>query len=103
VQEHPFDQPGFQSQNDSTTGEGNESIGGIVGVIWNYHYAPMTRVGDKGKSSEELGLQHYAQMVSLCPEGATLAFQAHSKWLVDEWDKMVLPSPGLEFLGLQSG
>jgi hypothetical protein len=90
-----FDRPGLQTQNDSTTGEpiipgeGNELIGGVVGVTWNDDYATTTRVSDKGKSSEELTLQHFAQLVSLCPEGATLTFQTDSKWLVEEWDKMV--------------
>jgi hypothetical protein len=90
-----FDQPGFRSQNDPTTGEtivpsqDDELTAGIVGFVWNDHCATMTRYAGQGKSMEELTLGHFANVVSLCPEGAILMFQTHSAWLVSEWDTIV--------------
>jgi hypothetical protein len=90
-----FDRPGFQTHTDSTTGEtiilgeGNGRLGGALGVIWNDHYATMTRWSDKGTAPELIVLRNFAQVVPLCPEGSTLTFQIHSKWLIAEWDKMV--------------
>jgi hypothetical protein len=56
-----FDQQGCQTQRDSSgpmvgPSEENELIGGIVGVLWNDHYATMTRYCGQGKTAEELTL-----------------------------------------------
>jgi hypothetical protein len=90
-----FNQIGFQTENDSTRGEtmspnaSNKLLGGMVGVLWNDHYITMTRYCSKGQSPDELSLEHFAQVVSLCPDGAILTFQAQSAWLVHEWDTMM--------------
>jgi hypothetical protein len=48
-----FDQPGWQSHTDLTTGEtilpseGNERLGGVTGVIWSAHHVTMTRCADR--------------------------------------------------------
>jgi hypothetical protein len=90
-----FDQPGFQTQSDSKTGEtivpseDDELIAGIVGVVWNGHYPTTTRSAGQGKSGEEFTLGHFANVISLCPEGAVLSFQTHSAWLVQERDMMM--------------
>jgi hypothetical protein len=60
-----------------------------LSLDWNDHSATITRICDKSKSSEELMLQHFANVASLCPEGAILTYQTHSEWPVREWHKMV--------------
>jgi hypothetical protein len=61
-----FDQPGYQTDTDSTTGEtilpdeGNQLLGGVVGVIWS-----------------EIFWRDFAQLVLLCPEGSTPTFKTH--------------------------
>jgi hypothetical protein len=68
-----FDQPGFQTQTDSTTrktivpGEGNELLGGVIGVISNDHHVTMTRCADKGTPADLMTLRNFAQLISLCP------------------------------------
>jgi hypothetical protein len=90
-----FDQPGPQIQNDSTTGEmvgpnpSNELIDGVVGVVWNDHHVMMTRYCDKSRSLDELSVEHFAQVGSLCPEDAILTFETHSEGLIREWDVMM--------------
>jgi hypothetical protein len=44
---------------------------------------------DKSTSSDELTLEHFAKVVSLCLESAILTFQTYSAWLVHEWDTMM--------------
>jgi hypothetical protein len=89
-----FDQPGFQTQIDSTRdetivpGEGNEFLGGVVGMIGNDDCVTMTRCGDQNTASELIVLRNFVQLISLYPEGATLTFQTHSRWMVEELDKM---------------
>jgi hypothetical protein len=48
----------------------------------------MTKYCDKSKSLDKLSLEHFAQVVSLCPKDAILTFETHSEWLVREWDVM---------------
>jgi hypothetical protein len=89
-----FDQPGYQTQTDPTTGatilpnQGNELLGGVVGVFWSCTHVTMTSCADKNTTSEMDFLRNFSQLVSLCPEGRTLMFKTHSKELVEEY---VLP------------
>jgi hypothetical protein len=53
-----FDQHGYQSQIDSTTGEiivafeGNELLGGAIEVVWNDYHVIMTRCAYKNTAQE---------------------------------------------------
>jgi hypothetical protein len=90
---YAFDQPGYESQTGSTTGEtieageGNELLRGVISVVWNDRHVTMTRCADKNTSPALIYLRNCANVVSLCPEGAALTFQAYSWWLVSEWDE----------------
>jgi hypothetical protein len=90
-----FDQPGFQTHTDSRTGEtvlsgeGNELLAGVIGVIWSDHHVTMTHCTDKNVAPEMDFLRNFAQLLSLCPEGRTLTPQTHSKALIEEYDTMV--------------
>jgi hypothetical protein len=67
----------------------NSRLAGVFGMIWNDHYVTMTRCGDNCVAPELIVLRSFVVLVSLYPDGATLMFQTHSKWLVAEWDKRV--------------
>jgi hypothetical protein len=90
-----FDQPGYQTDTDSTTGgtilphESNELLGGVVGVIWSEKHVTMTRVADKSRDPNEIFLRNFAQLITLCPEGCTSPLKTHSSWLVEQWDRMI--------------
>jgi hypothetical protein len=102
-----FDQPGVECRMDSETGEqtnqgpDNELIGRIVGVIGEDRCVTMTGFCAKSMELNGLTLEHFARVVSLYPDGATLSFETHSDWSVQEWDTMtqrkendaLLPSP----------
>jgi hypothetical protein len=90
------DQPGFQTQTDSTTGEtilpgeGNELLAGVIGAIWSDHHGTITRCANKNTPTPEMiHLRNFAMLLSLCPECGTLNFQTHSTKLVEEYDVIV--------------
>jgi hypothetical protein len=89
-----FDQKGCKTGRDSTVAiigpsEENELVSEVVGILWNDHHVTMTRYCRKAKTDKEMTLGNFANVVSSCPEGVILTFQARSVWLVREWDKMI--------------
>jgi hypothetical protein len=51
----------------------------------------------------EMTLEHFAQVVSLCQEGAILTYETHSQWLVEQRDEMMKwKSVGYQGLNLGS-
>jgi hypothetical protein len=90
-----FDQPGCQSHTDSATGEtilpdeGNDLLGGVIGVIWSDKHVTMTRCADRNNAPGMTFLRNFAELVKLCPEGRTLTFKTHSSELVEQYDRMV--------------
>jgi hypothetical protein len=91
-----FDQQRWQCDTDPTTSqeilpdEGNELLGGIVGVVWSNRQVTMTRCAAKDTDPRMVFLRNFSQYVTLCPEGATLMFESYSDDLVSEYDQIMI-------------
>jgi hypothetical protein len=54
----------------------------------------------KGEPLNKVAMDHFALAISLCPAGKDMRYEAHSAWLVEQWnDMMHWNSLGYEGLG----
>jgi hypothetical protein len=78
-----------------------ELITMMTGCPWNSQCDTLTRKGAQGGDMQMLFLDHFADAITLIPEGRECRYETQSDWLFEEWQTM-LRWQAAKYEGLES-